>query len=66
VHIIVVVAIETLNSYSNTYLCGVCMSKDLTTIQISKKLRDKLKELGKKGETYEDIIGRLVELAERE
>lgn len=32
-----------------------------TTIQVSKKLRDKLKELGKKGETYEDIIWKLVE-----
>ena len=36
------------------------MSKDLTTIQISKELRDTLKELGKKGETYEDIIKRLI------
>jgi len=36
-----------------------------TTIQVSKKLRDKLKELGKKGETYEEIIWRLVEHYEK-
>ncbi|MHA1836145.1 MAG: DUF7557 family protein, partial [Candidatus Odinarchaeia archaeon] len=30
--------------------------KDITTIVIEKKIRDKLKELGKKGETYNDII----------
>ena len=36
-----------------------------TTIQVSKKLRDKLKELGKKGETYEDIIWKLVENYEK-
>jgi len=36
-----------------------------TTIQVSKKLRDKLKELGKKGETYEEIIRRLVEHYEK-
>lgn len=41
------------------------MSKDTTTIQISTSLRDWLKELGKKGETYEDIIKRLIELAKK-
>ena len=36
-------------------------SKDaITTIQISQQTRDKLKELGKKGETYEDVIVRLL------
>jgi len=40
------------------------MGKDITTIQISKTLRDKLKELGKKGETYNEIIERLLKLAE--
>jgi len=34
--------------------------EDITTIQISKTIRDKLKELGKKGETYDEIIGRLL------
>ncbi len=32
----------------------------ITTIQLSPKTRDKLKELGKKGETYEAIILRLL------
>ena len=31
-----------------------------TTIQVSIKLRETLKEMGKKGETYEDIIKRLI------
>jgi len=35
-------------------------SKGVTTIQLSPATRDKLKELGKKGETYEDIILRLL------
>jgi len=41
------------------------MAKDITTVRISTELRDKLKKLGIKGETYEDIIERLVEIAER-
>jgi len=32
----------------------------VTTIQITPNTRDKLKELGKKGESYEDIILRLI------
>ena len=39
--------------------------RELTTIQISKETREMLKELGKKGETYDDIIRRLIELAKR-
>ena len=34
--------------------------KQTTTIKISLILRDKLKELGKKGDTYEEIIWRLI------
>ena len=34
------------------------MSK--TTIQIDEETRDKLRDLGKKGETYDDIINRLI------
>lgn len=41
------------------------MTNDITTVRISTKLRDKLKKLGVKGETYEDIIQRLVEIAEK-
>lgn len=33
---------------------------DITTIQITKQLRDDLKELGKKGESYNEIISRMV------
>ena len=36
--------------------------KGVTTIQLSPATRDKLKALGKKGETYEDIILRLLKL----
>ncbi len=32
----------------------------VTTIQLSPSTREKLKDLGKKGETYEEIILRLV------
>ena len=32
----------------------------ITTIQITQQTRDKLKDFGKKGETYEDVIVRLL------
>jgi hypothetical protein len=35
-----------------------------TTIQIQKKTRDKLVEIGKKNETYDDIIINLINLYE--
>lgn len=35
--------------------------KEKTTIEISKETREQLKELGKKGETYDSIIRRLIE-----
>ncbi len=35
-------------------------AKGVTTIQLTPGTREKLKELGKKGETYEDIILRLI------
>lgn len=37
----------------------VCMG-DKATIKISPETRDLLKEIGKKGETYDDVIRRLV------
>lgn len=40
------------------------MARSATTVRISMELRDKLKKLGIKGETYDDIIERLVKLAE--
>jgi len=36
--------------------------QDITTITIRKETREKLKEIGKKGETYDEIIKRLIEL----
>ena len=33
---------------------------DVTTIQLSKETRNQLKDLGKKGETYDEIIKRLM------
>jgi hypothetical protein len=44
---------------------GAEMAKDVTTVRISTELRDKLKKLGAKGETYEDVIQRLVQIAEK-
>jgi len=39
---------------------------DITTIVIERETRDKLKKIGRKGETYNDIIKRLIENAETE
>lgn len=37
--------------------------ENMTTIQLSIETRDQLKELGKKGETYDEIIKKLIELS---
>ena len=34
--------------------------KELTSVQVSVETRDRLKERGKKGETYDEIITRLL------
>ncbi|MEM0235178.1 MAG: hypothetical protein QW628_07635 [Thermofilum sp.] len=34
--------------------------KDITTIKVSRELKEKLDMFGRKGETYEDIIWKLV------
>jgi hypothetical protein len=39
------------------------MANDLTTIQISKVTRDQLRQLGTKGETYDQLVLRLIEMA---
>ncbi|WP_455279609.1 DUF7557 family protein [[Eubacterium] cellulosolvens] len=39
------------------------MDKDITTIQVSKDVRDKLKDLGKKGETYDEILKKILRLS---
>ena len=41
------------------------LRQDQTQIPISKELREKLKELGKKGQTYEEIIISLIENKEK-
>ncbi|UCH31373.1 MAG: hypothetical protein JSV05_07710 [Candidatus Bathyarchaeota archaeon] len=37
------------------------MQEELTSIKIKKETRDVLKSVGKKGETYDDIINRLLD-----
>jgi hypothetical protein len=37
------------------------MSEELTSIKIKKSTRDELKGIGKKGETYDDIVNRLLD-----
>ncbi len=41
------------------------MAGDLTTIQISKMTRDQLRHLGRKGETYDQVLNRLIEMARK-
>ena len=37
------------------------MTEDLTTIKIKKETARSLKEIGKKSETYDDVINRLLD-----
>lgn len=37
-----------------------------TTIALSEDTRDKLKSFGRKGDTYDDIISRMMEIVDRE
>jgi hypothetical protein len=39
------------------------VKSEITTIQISKETRDILSEMGKKGETYDEIINRLIKIS---
>ncbi len=41
------------------------MAGDVTTIQIKTSTREELRQLGKKGETYDQLVLRLIELAKR-
>jgi hypothetical protein len=41
------------------------LERGMTTIQIAIATREELMELGKKGETYDDIINRLIESAKK-
>lgn len=38
---------------------------EVTTIQISKEARDQLREFGKMGETYDDVIRKLMRIAKQ-
>ena len=38
---------------------------EATTIQISKETREELRTFGKKGETYDEVIHKLMEAAKR-
>lgn len=37
-----------------------------TTVALSEDTRDKLKSFGRKGDTYDDIIRRMMEIVDRE
>ena len=39
---------------------------DITTIQLSKKMKDKIASFGQKGESYDEIIRRIYNLAIKE
>lgn len=41
------------------------MAGDLTTIQIRRMTRDQLRGLGRKGETYDEVLLRLIEVARK-
>jgi len=41
------------------------MVGDLTTIQIRRMTRDRLRGLGRKGETYDEVLIRLIEVARK-
>ncbi len=41
------------------------MASEVTTIQINKVTRDALRQLGRKGETYDQVLSRLIEMARR-
>jgi predicted CopG family antitoxin len=36
-----------------------------TTIQISRETREKLKKIGSKGQTYDEVIQKLMEIAQK-
>lgn len=52
----------TFKRYSVYSTCGDQMGEEITTIQVSTKTRDELKEIGKKGETYDEIVKNLLQV----
>jgi len=49
--------------HNNAYTVSMATPTGPTTIRISTSTRDDLKRLGDKGETYEEILQRLIKLA---
>jgi len=49
---------RTYNDYRN-------YNMDITTIAVTNEIKEKIRELGNKGETYSDILVRLVESAKK-
>ncbi len=45
--------------------CKIFVMVRITTIQVKETTRDKLKDLGKKGETYDQIIEKLLQIYEK-
>jgi predicted CopG family antitoxin len=41
------------------------ITDDMTTIPVRKETRDLLKEVGKKSETYDDVVLRLIEFLKK-
>ena len=39
--------------------------ENITTIQISKEVRNQLREFGNMGETYDDVIKHLIKIAKK-
>lgn len=42
-----------------------CIKMVQTTIQVSKETREKLKKIGSKGQTYDEIIEKLLEIGQK-
>jgi len=60
------VAMERLKKHNVHFKTGNYMSRERkTTIELSVDTRDKLKNIGKKSETYDEIINRLLKLAKQ-
>ena len=57
---ITIVVIELYSSY-----CKMFVMVTITTIQVKETTRDKLKDLGRKGETYDQIIEKLLQIYEK-
>jgi hypothetical protein len=57
---VTIVAIDLYSLYRNMFVMVT-----ITTIQVKETTRDKLKDLGRKGETYDQIIEKLLQIYEK-